>query len=216
MHYIDIDTWERRGNYLYFKDFVNSWYSITTEIDLTHAKAAAKAKNESLFLYYLYAAVHGANQVKEMRTRLDNQDRVIQHDQVDIITPIGMPNGNFCTLRIPYAPSFRAFYDTASQLIASAPTLDNPYGAEEQLFEDGIYDVVHLSAVPKLYFTSVTFTANQLGRPCSWPLMTAGKTITREGRVIMPLAVYINHAFVDGNHLAAFVEAFQQTLEAIC
>ena len=38
-HIIDIDAWERRDNYGFFRSFVNSWYSVTTEIDCTEAKA---------------------------------------------------------------------------------------------------------------------------------------------------------------------------------
>ena len=34
-HIIDIDAWERRDNYGFFRSFVNSWYSVTTEIDCT-------------------------------------------------------------------------------------------------------------------------------------------------------------------------------------
>lgn len=34
-HIIDIDTWERRDNYGFFRTFLNSWYSVTTEIDCT-------------------------------------------------------------------------------------------------------------------------------------------------------------------------------------
>lgn len=52
-HIIDIDTWERRDNYGFFRNFVNSWYSVTTEIDCTEASAAARAAKRSFFLYYL-------------------------------------------------------------------------------------------------------------------------------------------------------------------
>ena len=41
-HIVDIETWERRDNYNFFRGFVNSWYSITTEIDCTEASAAAR------------------------------------------------------------------------------------------------------------------------------------------------------------------------------
>ena len=40
-HIIDIDTWERRDNYGFFRNFVNSWYSVTTEIDCTEASCKA-------------------------------------------------------------------------------------------------------------------------------------------------------------------------------
>ena len=52
-HIIDIDAWERRDNYGFFRNFVNSWYSVTTEIDCTEASAAARAAKRSFFLYYL-------------------------------------------------------------------------------------------------------------------------------------------------------------------
>jgi len=60
-HIIDIDAWERRDNYGFFRNFVNSWYSVTTEIDCTEASAAARAAKRSFFLYYLYAVVRSAN-----------------------------------------------------------------------------------------------------------------------------------------------------------
>lgn len=48
-HIIDIDTWERRDNYGFFRTFLNSWYSVTTEIDCTEASAAAKQSGHSFF-----------------------------------------------------------------------------------------------------------------------------------------------------------------------
>lgn len=34
--------------------------------------------------------------------------------------------------------------------------------------------------------------------------MTSGKAVTREGHLVFPLSIYVNHAFVDGSHLASF------------
>ena len=69
-HIIDIDTWERRDNYGFFRTFLNSWYSVTTEIDCTEASAAAKQSGHSFFLYYLYAVLRSANEVDELRSCL--------------------------------------------------------------------------------------------------------------------------------------------------
>ena len=40
-HIIDIDTWERRDNYNFFRTFHNSWISITSEVECGEALAAA-------------------------------------------------------------------------------------------------------------------------------------------------------------------------------
>ena len=174
-HIIDIDAWERRDNYGFFRSFVNSWYSVTTEIDCTEASAAARAAKRSFFLYYLYAVVRSANEVDELRYRTDKEGRVVFHDRVDIISPIAVPGKTFYTVRIPYHEDFERFYAEAHALITDIPEDGDPYGAEKILARQGDYDVVHLSAVPKMYFTSITYTLAEAGNGCSYPLMTAGK-----------------------------------------
>lgn len=89
-HIIDIETWERRDNYNFFRNFHNSWISITSEVDCTEAFPAAKAAKRSFFLYYLYAVLRAANEVKEFRFRTDKNGQVVYHDQVDIISPLSL------------------------------------------------------------------------------------------------------------------------------
>lgn len=214
-HIIDIDTWERRDNFGFFRGFVNSWYSVTTEIDCTEASAKARAAGRSFFLYYLYAVVRAANEVKELRYRIDKDGQVIYHDMVDIISPIAVPGKTFYTVRIPYHEDFERFYAEAYALITNIPEDGDPYGAEKVLMKQGDYDVVHLSAVPKMYFTSITYTLAEAGNGCAYPLMTAGKAVMREGRLVFPLSIYVNHAFVDGSHLAAFFEKIGEYLKEI-
>lgn len=214
-HIIDIDTWERRDNYGFFRGFVNSWYSVTTEIDCTEARSAAKAAGRSFFLYYLYAVVRSANEVDELRYRTDTNGQVVFHDKVDIISPIAVPGKTFYTVRIPFYKEFERFYTEAHALITNIPEDGDPYGTEKILAKQGDYDVVHLSAVPKLYFTSITYTLAEAGNGCSYPLMTAGKAVNRDGRLVFPLSIYVNHAFVDGSHLASFFEKIGKYLKEI-
>lgn len=212
-HIIDIDTWERRDNFGFFRGFVNSWYSVTTEIDCTEASAKARAAGRSFFLYYLYAVLRAANEVKELRYRIDKDGQVIYHDLVDIISPIAVPGKTFYTVRIPYHEDFERFYAEAYALITNIPEDGDPYGAEKVLMKQGDYDVVHLSAVPKMYFTSITYTLAEAGNGCNYPLMTSGKAVMREGRLVFPLSIYVNHAFVDGSHLALFFEKIEGYLK---
>ena len=214
-HIIDIDTWERRDNYGFFRTFLNSWYSVTTEIECTEASTAAKQSKHSFFLYYLYAVLRSANEVNELRYRIDKDGQVIFHDRVDIISPIAVPGKTFYTVRIPYHEDFKRFYAEAYALITNIPEDGDPYGAEKTLMQQGDYDVVHLSAVPKMYFTSTTYTVAEAGNGCSHPLMTAGKVVPRGKRLVFPLSIYVNHAFVDGSHLASFFEKIEKYLKEI-
>ena len=65
-------------------------YPLPVKVDCTEAFPAAKAAKRSFFLYYLYAVLRAANEVKEFRFRTDKNGQVVYHDQVDIISPIAV------------------------------------------------------------------------------------------------------------------------------
>ncbi len=183
-HIIDIETWERRDNYNFFRNFHNSWISITSEVDCTEAFPAAKAAKRSFFLYYLYAVLRAANEVKEFRFRTDKNGQVVYHDQVDIISPIAVPGKTFYTVRIPYHADFERFYAEAYHIVHNIPEEGDPYGAEKVITEQGDFDIIQLSATPQLYFTSLTYTQMAPDHPLDYPLMNAGKVVPREGRLV--------------------------------
>lgn len=213
-HIVDIDTWERRDNYNFFRGFLNSWFSVATELDCTEAYAAAKAAGRSFFLYYLYAVLRAANEVEELRYRTTASGQVVWHDTVDIITPIAVPGRSFFTVRIPYHADFERFYARARAIVTEIPEDGDPYGVEKALQAQGDYDVIHLSATPNLWFTAVTYAQGAPGQPTEYPLSNAGKAVMREGRLKMPYSIFVNHAFVDGSHLARFFDRINELLRA--
>jgi len=207
-HTVDIETWERRDNYAFFRNFLNSWISVATEIDCTEARAAAKAAGRSFFLYYLYAVLRAVNEIREFRYRTDSRGNVIWHDTVDVISPIAVPGRTFYTVRIPYHADFERFYAEARAIVTDIPQDGDPDGAEKVLQAQGDYDVFLLSATPDLYFTSLTYAQGAPGQPTEYPLMNAGKAVMREGRLVMPLSIFVNHAFVDGAHIRILLLTF--------
>lgn len=48
-HIVDIETWERKDNYNFFRGFANSWIAITSEVDCTEAYNHAKTNGKSFF-----------------------------------------------------------------------------------------------------------------------------------------------------------------------
>ena len=80
-HIVDLESWERRGNYAFFRDHLNAWYSVTTELDCTESYEQSKQTGRSFFLRYLYAALRAANEVPAFRYRMDAQgtDRLVRY-----------------------------------------------------------------------------------------------------------------------------------------
>lgn len=214
-HLVNIETWERRDNYAFFRNFLNPWISVATEINVTEARAAAKESGRSFFLFYLYALLRASNEIAEFRYRTDAEGNVVWHDTVDVLTPIAVPGRTFYTVRIPYAADFERFYAAARAIVTDIPADGDPFGAEKLLEDAGDYDVFLLSATPNLYFTSMSYAQGAAGRPTAYPLMNAGKAVTREGRLVMPLSIFVNHAFVDGAHIERFFRITEEELHRI-
>ena len=116
-------------------------------------------------------------------------------------------------LHSPWNSDFKAFYEEARRIITSIPEDGDPYGTDKEIAAQGDFDVILLSATPKLYFTSISYTQYAPGHPLDYPLMNAGKAVTREGRLVMPIALTVSHAFVDGAHISLFFEKVEKYLK---
>lgn len=210
---IDIETWERRDNFNFFRTFQNPNISITSEVECGGAKARAKASGQSFFLHYLYAILHAANEIKEFRYRINRAEEVVLYDKIDVMTPIKInDNGKFLSVRLPYHPDFEVFYREAIQLINAVPKDGDPYGEENSQQDDADFDLINISATPDLYFTAVN-TAQQHHNGNDYPLITAGKVVTREGRLVMPISIAVHHGLVDGHHITQFFKKIEEQLK---
>lgn len=85
---IDIENWERKENFNFFRHFQNPQLSITSEVECGGAKQRAKAAGQSFFLHYLYAVLRAANEIPEFRYRIDTEGRVVLYDAIDMLSPI--------------------------------------------------------------------------------------------------------------------------------
>lgn len=212
---INTDNWERRDNFNFFRGFVNPYISLTSEVKCTAARTGAKTAGDSFFLCYLYAILRAANEVKEMRYRINGQGQVVLYDSLDVLTPVTAgANGRFFTVRIPYDRDFRKFHDTARRIIKDIPADGDPYGAENTLSEDELLASILVSATPDLYFTAITHTLNDSSGH-NYPLLNVGKAVPREGELVIPIAITVHHGLVDGAHLSAFFSKTEQYLEGL-
>ncbi len=211
-HIIDMDTWERKDNFEFFRHFLNPQLSITSEVECAGAKSRAKALKESFFLHYLYAVLKAVNEIPEFRYRIDPKGNIVYFDTVDILSPIKVKaNGKFFTARFPWHDDFQSFYTSARKIMESLDPEGDPYEAEKTGGKD-LLDVFLLSATPDLYFTSISCT-QEYRHGNNYPLMNAGKAVERDGKLIMPISMTLHHGFVDGHHIALFYKKVEEFLK---
>lgn len=213
-HLVDLNTWNRKNSFDFFLNFQNPNISVTTEVDCTHAMSIAKEKGDSFFIYYIYAMLSAMNEIEEFRYRIKSSEEVYFYDSIDITTPILLnDDGDCCIVRIPLISEFKEFYASAHKIIelAKTETVSNFNKSNDDVIESDPFGTIFLSATPDLYFTSlIGAQENKYGN--SYPLLNVGKAIIREGKLVMPVAVTISHAFADGLHISRFFSKVEAVL----
>ena len=130
------------------------------------------------------------------------------------IDPIGK-NGEFTTIKVPYHLTFEKFNKVMDEIVAAIdPNDPEPYFVEEDQERRGFSDMVVISALPDLHFTSVTATQS-----CSFgsrkPLINVGKAILKEGKMMMPVAISFHHGLCDGYHISKFFALVENYLREL-
>ena len=207
-HVIDISTWSRRGNFEFFRDFINPNLGVTVRVDASHAYHAAKTKGVSFFLSYFYAILGAVNEIPEFHYRFDQEDNVVYYDRIDGLAPIRVEEkDNFAEMVFPFAEDFDAFCQTAREVIALADSTD-PYEQAETMTD---YNVILVSALPKLDFSSFCNTQRDR-RGNDYPLCVIGKMGYDK---TMPISITVHHGFADGEHISRFFELVQEKLNML-
>jgi chloramphenicol O-acetyltransferase type A len=203
---IDLDSWYRKDHFKFFSQFEEPFFGVTVRIDCTKAYTAAKEKQQSFFLYYLYRALKAANQVEEFRYRIKDE-QVFLYDVVNASPTINRPDGSFGFSYMDYDTDETRFYENAKQITAA---VQQSKGLIPAISGE---NTIHFSAIPWLDFTAISH-ARCFRFADSCPKISFGKMSDEKGNKTMPVAIHLHHALADGLHVGQFVEVFQKLLDA--
>ena len=203
---IDLTQDPRQGQFAYFRTLANPYVGVTVEVDVTDLLAWTRETGHKFFLPFLYAVVRAANDVPELRRRIRGE-QVVEYDECPSSHTAALPDGAYCycTLRADRPLAEFLPYAAAEQARAkAAPSMDDGEAAESLLF---------LSCVPCFSYTALT---QPTPTPAdSNPRITWGRYYRREGRDRVPVTLLVNHALVDGIHIARFYEALDREVKVI-
>jgi chloramphenicol O-acetyltransferase type A len=128
------------------------------------------------------------------------------HDRVAVSTTVSRADETFGYARIEPVEPFDAFAGHAQQVIDAVAA---GRGLSEPNVDD---DVVYHSTLPWLRFTAFS---NAMASRDSIPRVVFGKCVPAGGRMVMPVALEVHHAVVQGRDAARFYEQLQRELEPL-
>lgn len=205
MYIIDINRWNRKEHFEFFKDYSQPFFGITTDIDVTIAYQKSKKSNFSFFLYYLHKSLVAINSLEPFRYRITEDGEIVVYDVIRAGATINRPDGTFSFSYIPFHKDYGDFEKGAKPIIEEVrATKGLPYTDRSQ-------DVAYFSAIPWIKFTSIEHATNNRVID-SVPKIAFGKWEEKDGLKRMPVSVHVHHALMDGLHVGEFYSLFQKLL----
>lgn len=203
---LNLDTWNRKEHFLFFKQMEEPFFGITTRIDCTKAYAKAKELGVSFFTYYLHKTLDAVNAVENFRYRIiDNE--VYIFNQIDASATILRDDKTFGFSLIQYDNDLKVFAEITRKEI---DRIQNTTGLITRDFE---INLIHFSALPWVDFTSYSH-ARSFTWPDSCPKISYGKMVEENGKKTMAVSIHVHHGLVDGYHVGEFISILQELMNS--
>lgn len=205
MHELDIESWNRKAHFHFFNQFADPYFAVTVDFDITKVFTHAEKQGISFFALYLHACMKAINSVENFKYRI-LEDKVIVHDVIHASPTIARRDNTFGCSFVYYDENFDNFY--ANFLKEKERVLNT-----KEMFppEEGTDACIYCSAMPWFNFSGHKEPVFGIKKE-SVPKLAFGKYVEKNGALMMPVAIAVNHALVDGYHVGLFTASFQQEL----
>ena len=203
---LNIETWNRKEHFLFFKQMEEPFFGVTVPIDCTKAYAKSKELGFSFFTYYLHKTLAAVNATESFRYRIiDNE--VYLFDQIDASATILREDKTFGFSLMEYAEDIDEFAEIIKKEIAR---IQETTGLITRDFSENL---IHFSALPWINFTSYSH-ARSFSFADSCPKISFGKMMDVNGKKTMQMAIHVHHGLIDGYDVGLFLSCFEELMNS--
>ena len=213
---IDFASYPRKDHFEHFMAMENPFANVTVRVDITDWIHWLKEKEYPFFLTFQYAVSHAVNRIPEMRQRI-YEGSILEYDFTDPSWTVPAPDGTYRYCSVNADQPLEAYLEEGKRKQAEA-------ALSEGLTEEGdVLGLLFTTCLPWIDFSSVvmpyhdrTFSNTSVawGKYTreTYPALEDGKLAEKE-KVTIPVQIMVNHALVDGRHIAAFFENLDKELK---
>ncbi len=205
MKFLDIDTWKRKEQFYFFKDYDLPFFNICADVDVKNLLDYCKNNNLSYFISSLFLSIKTANEIEEFRYRFKDEEVVI-FDNIDCGSTVLNEDETFSFCYFKYFDDFKLFNNNALEVLEKNKNSDGKLHPHADRI-----DMIHYSVLPWIKFTSFKH-ARKLDKNDSIPKIVMGKYEKSGEDINMPLSVEVHHSLMDGLHVGKYFELFQKYL----
>ncbi len=207
-HEINLEKWERRSTFEFFKEYKDPFFNMAANLDVTRLYRFCKDCEIPFSIACLFFSLATANEIREFRLRMIDE-RVVEFDQVEATQTILNDDNTFSFCYFPMKETLEDFVQTAIESRKKYRTLKTFDVESERI------DLIYYSIIPWVSFTSFKHAGSGDNRQ-TVPRMVFGKMFDEAGgRRLIPFSVEAHHALMDGYHVGLYFNLFQEKLDSI-
>ena len=200
---IDWERYPRRAHFEYFHAMPDPYAGVTAQVELTPFFTVCRRDRLPFFLSFLYCAGRAANAVPQLRQRIVD-GRPGEFSTCDTSHTVMREEGTYSYCRLNCMQPFEDYLPAALTAQAQAKACGGLDDGEDAL------SLLFVSSLPW-----INYAALRQPTPVpadSNPRLTWGRYGEENGKILMPVTLLVNHALVDGSHIAQFYAALDEAL----
>ena len=207
MKLVDIESWNRKTIYEYFKNYHDPFFNMTAQLDATALYRFCKDKKLSFAIANLFYSLQTVNGIREFKMRFKD-DQLVEFDRSHATMTIAQPDETFSFCYFEMQDNLRDF-DEAGRAAVEKYTRLKTFDVERHRI-----DLIYSSVIPWVSFTSFKH-AGRLDNRFSIPRMVWGKMFDDGDQKRLPHSVEVHHALADGFHVGKYFTSLQEKIDNI-
>lgn len=202
MKVINIDKWNRKDHFEYYKQADIPYFNITADLDITTFKNILTKQGLRFFQTFLYLVMSTTNEIEAFKLRIRDY-QVVRHNLVHPSFIVLTNNNTISFARAHYSKNYKKFGKNVSQAIEKAKT--NP------IYSDGNKSdyYIYITDFPWVSFKSISHPTNDNN---SIPIIAWGKYYETHNKIKIPFSVQGHHGLMDGYHVGTYFNLLQDKL----
>lgn len=202
---IDIEKWNRKSTFEFFKDYEDPFFNMTANVDITKLYNFCKENELSIALAILYSSQRTVNEIPEFRTRLLDGN-LVQYESVEATQTILQDDETFSFCYFQNATDVFEFNTKGKKSLEKYKVL-NSFDVESNRL-----DLIYYSVIPWISFTSFKH-ATKFDRTQTVPRIVFGKIFDEGEKKKIPVSVEANHTIMDGIHVGKYFTLLQKMFD---
>jgi chloramphenicol O-acetyltransferase type A len=206
MKLLNIENWNRKKQYQFFKNYKDPFFNITANVDVTKLYDYCKQEKLAFNLAFLHQLLTCANSIDVFKLRIKNGEVYI-FDAFDIGTAILKEDKSFVFCYFSLKKSIHRFVENATVCI-DEQTQNQDFDVKEERL-----DLIHTSILPWISFTGIKHARKGDEQNKGIPKFMIGKYFEQNNQLLLPLSIEVHHGLMDGYAVGQFFNLLDEQLK---